>query len=185
MKFESGVHRVQRVPKTERTGRIHTSTATVVILPRPQQIKIELNPKDLKIEACRSSGPGGQHVNKTESAARVTHIPTGIAIFCQDERHHQQNRSTALERLKLKLYRIEFEKMMNEREQNRRLQVNSASRSERIRTYNFVQDRITDHRINENLHNIPDFFLGADSLNELIISLKYEQSLELLQELIS
>jgi peptide chain release factor 1 len=183
LKFESGVHRVQRVPKTEKSGRVHTSTVTVCILPIPKEIKIELNPKDLIIEAARSRGPGGQHVNKTESACRVTHIPSGITVFCQESRQHRQNRVKALDMVKLKLYQTEFEKNAASQQHNRRLQVTSASRSERIRTYNYLQDRISDHRLDENFHNIDTFLLGSDSLDELILTLKYEQNLELLKEL--
>jgi peptide chain release factor 1 len=184
LKFESGVHRVQRVPKTESSGRVHTSTVTVCILPKPDEIKIELNQKDLVIEPCRSRGPGGQHVNKTESACRVTHVPTGVVVFCQESRQHYKNRSLAIEMLKLKLYQSEFEKMVTDRERNRRLQVSSASRSERIRTYNYLQDRISDHRLDENFHHIDSFLMGSDNLNELIITLKYEQCLDLLDEIL-
>ena len=180
LKYESGVHRVQRVPKTERTGRIHTSTVGVIILPKPEEITIELPPKDLKFESCRSSGPGGQHVNKTESAIRITHLPTGVTVFCQDERHQYMNRKKALETLKYKLYQKQYEDSVRDRESNRRSQVSSASRSERIRTYNFVQDRVTDHRINDNIHNINEFLLGEDNLHDLILSLNYENSLDLL-----
>ena len=183
MKFESGVHRVQRVPKTEKSGRIHTSTVTVCILPKPKEIKIELNPKDLIIEACRARGPGGQHVNKTESACRITYVPTGLAVFCQESRHHRENREKALGYIKLKLYQAEFEKIAESQERNRRLQVSSASRSERIRTYNYMQDRISDHRLNENFHNITNFLIGSESLDELIVTLKYEQTLDLIKEL--
>ena len=172
LKFESGVHRVQRVPQTERTGRVHTSTVTVCILPKPDEIKIDLNPKDLIYEACRSRGPGGQHVNKTESACRITHTPSGVVVFCQESRQHNKNRQKALEILKLKLYQSAFEKALSAQESNRRLQVSSAARSERIRTYNYLQDRISDHRIEENFHNIESFLLGTDSLDELITSLK-------------
>lgn len=183
LKFESGVHRVQRVPKTESKGRIHTSTVGVVVSPKPTEIKIELNPKDLKIETKTSGGPGGQHANKIETAVRILHIPSGIVVYNDEERQMHQNRSRALENLKLKLYQKAFEDALNKRQANRKMQIGSSSRSERIRTYNFIQDRITDHRLNENFVGIQRF-LAAETLNDLIESLKAEQQVELIYELI-
>ena len=161
LKYESGVHRVQRVPRTESQGRIQTSTATVAVLPQAEEIEVALNPKDLKIESCKSSGAGGQHINKTESAVRITHLPSGIVVECQDERSQFKNKDKALRILRAKLY----EKEKNERQQSidsaRRAQLGAGDRSERIRTYNFPQGRVSDHRIKLTLHNI-DAFLGGD-----------------------
>ena len=161
LKYESGVHRVQRVPRTESQGRIQTSTATVAVLPQAEEIEVALNPKDLKIESCKSSGAGGQHINKTESAVRITHLPSGIVVECQDERSQFKNKDKALRILRAKLY----EKEKNERQQSidsaRRAQLGTGDRSERIRTYNFPQGRVSDHRIKLTLHNI-DAFLGGD-----------------------
>jgi len=185
MKYESGVHRVQRVPKTEKSGRVHTSTATVAILPKPDEINIELNAKDLKFEACRSQGPGGQHVNKTESAARITHLPTGIVVFCQDERQQLQNRKRALENLKFKLYKMQYEEMVTQKNTTKRSLVGDAARSDRIRTYNYLQDRVSDHRIGENMHGIDNFLQGTEKLDELITSLYYEDKIKALKDLIS
>lgn len=182
-KFESGVHRVQRVPKTEAKGRIHTSTVGVVVTPKPAEIKIEINPKDLKIETKTTSGPGGQHVNKTESAVRVLHIPTGILVYSDEERHQIQNRARAMENLKQKLYQKAFEEQLARKQMNRKLQVGSASRSERIRTYNFIQDRITDHRLDENFTGISQF-LSGELLYDMIECLKNEQLVDILYELL-
>ena len=161
LKYESGVHRVQRVPRTESQGRIQTSTATVAVLPQAEEIEVALNPKDLKIESCKSSGAGGQHINKTESAVRITHLPSGIVVECQDERSQFKNKDKALRILRAKLY----EKEKTERQQSidsaRRAQLGTGDRSERIRTYNFPQGRVSDHRIKLTLHNI-DAFLGGD-----------------------
>lgn len=182
LKYENGVHRVQRVPKTESKGRIHTSTVGVVVTPKPTEIKIELNPKELKIETKTSGGPGGQHANKTESAVRILHIPTGIVVYCDEERFQTQNRVRALNNLKHKLYQKAFEDQLNKRQANRKLQIGSSSRSERIRTYNFIQDRITDHRLDDNFHNIPKFLSG--SIEPMISCLQNEHKLELLQEVL-
>jgi len=180
LKYENGVHRVQRVPKTESKGRIHTSTVGVIVTPKPNEIKIELNPKELKIETKTSGGPGGQHANKTESAVRILHIPTGILVYCDEERFQTQNRARALNNLKHKLYQKAYEDQLNKRQANRKLQIGSSSRSERIRTYNFIQDRITDHRLDDNFHNIPKFLSG--SIESMIECLQNEHKLELLQE---
>lgn len=169
LKFESGVHRVQRVPETETAGRIHTSTVTVAVLPEAEELELEIAPSDIRIETCKSSGAGGQHVNKTESAIRLTHLPTGMVIECQDERSQQQNRLKAMKILRARLY----EKMRSEQHEKiaseRRSQVGSGDRSERIRTYNYPQNRITDHRIGFTLHSF-DAFLNGD-LDEMIDAL--------------
>ena len=170
LKFESGVHRVQRVPDTESQGRIHTSTVTVAVLPEVEDVVVEINEKDLKIDTYRSGGAGGQHVNKTESAIRITHLPTGIVVQCQDERSQIKNRDKAMKVLKSKLYDKMQEDADKEYSQNRRAQVGTGDRSERIRTYNFPQGRVTDHRINLTLYSLESFMNG--DLDEMLDALR-------------
>jgi len=160
LKFESGVHRVQRVPETEAQGRIQTSTATVAVLPEAEDVEIEINQSDLKIETIKSSGAGGQHVNKTESAVRMIHIPTGIVIECQDERSQHKNRDKAMKLLRTKLYDMKQQEQNDRIASERRSQVGSGDRSERIRTYNYPQGRVTDHRIGLTLYSLENFLNG-------------------------
>lgn len=169
LKFESGVHRVQRVPDTESSGRIHTSTATVAVLPEVADVEIELNPADIKMEVYRASGAGGQHVNKTSSAVRLIHIPTGIVAECQTERSQVQNREYAMRLLRSRLYEIEKQKRDSSIANARKSQIGSGDRSEKIRTYNYPQGRITDHRIGMNIYQFEDFLNG--NLDELIDNL--------------
>jgi peptide chain release factor 1 len=172
-KFESGTHRVQRVPATEAQGRIHTSACTVAVLPEIDEIEtIDINPADLRVDTFRASGAGGQHVNKTDSAIRITHIPTGVVVECQDERSQHKNRSRAMSLLKARLLSAEQEKQQSAQAASRKLQVGSGDRSERIRTYNFPQGRITDHRINLTLYKLADVVNG--SLDELLTALQTE-----------
>ncbi len=168
-KFESGVHRVQRVPETESQGRIHTSTATVAVLPEAEDVEVEINPSDLEIDTIKSSGAGGQHINKTESAIRLTHKPTGIVIECQDERSQFKNRDRAMKLLRAKLYDMKRREQADKIAADRRSQVGTGDRSERIRTYNFPQGRVSDHRIGLTLYSIDSFING--SLDEMIDAL--------------
>ena len=177
LKFESGTHRVQRVPATEAQGRIHTSACTVAILPELDEVEaVELNPADLRIDTFRASGAGGQHVNKTDSAIRITHIPSGLVVECQDERSQHKNRSRAMSLLKARLLANEREKQASAQAQSRKLQVGSGDRSERIRTYNFPQGRVTDHRINLTLYKLDDIMKGQ--IGELIQALNQEHQAE-------
>ncbi len=169
LKFESGVHRVQRVPDTESSGRIHTSTATVAVLPEVADVEIDINPADIKLEVYRASGAGGQHVNKTSSAVRLIHVPTGIVAECQTERSQVQNREYAMRLLRSRLYEIEKQKRDSEIANERKSQVGSGDRSEKIRTYNYPQGRITDHRIGMNVYQFEDFLNG--NLDEMIDNL--------------
>ena len=169
LKFESGVHRVQRVPDTESSGRIHTSTATVAVLPVVEDVEIEVNPADIKMEVFRASGAGGQHINKTSSAVRLIHEPTGIVVECQTERSQFQNKDNAMRMLKSKLYNIEKEKQDNEISSARKSQVGSGDRSEKIRTYNYPQGRITDHRIGMSIYQMENFLNG--DIDEMVDNL--------------
>ena len=179
LKFESGVHRVQRVPDTEASGRIHTSTATVAVLPVVEDVEIDINPSDIKMEVFRASGAGGQHVNKTSSAVRLIHEPTGIVVECQTERSQFQNKDNAMKMLKTKLYDIEKQKQDSEITNARRSQVGSGDRSEKIRTYNYPQGRITDHRIGLSIYQMEDFLNG--NLDEMIDNLIAADRAEKLQ----
>jgi peptide chain release factor 1 len=179
LKFESGVHRVQRVPATEGSGRIHTSAATVAVLPEAEEVDVALDDSELRFDVFRAQGAGGQHVNKTESAVRVTHLPTGIAVAVQDERSQHRNRARAVALLRSKLYDIERERVDGARADARRVQVGSGDRSERIRTYNFPQSRVTDHRIGLTLYKLDAVMEGA-GLAELIDALAAEQRARLL-----
>jgi len=182
LKFESGAHRVQRVPETESQGRIHTSAATVAILPEVEQVEdVQINPADLRIDTYRASGAGGQHVNKTDSAIRLTHLPTGIVVECQDERSQHKNRARAMSLLQARLLNDEIEKQQAEQTESRRLQVGSGDRSERIRTYNFPQGRVTDHRINLTLYKLDEIVGGA--LQQVVEPLLAEHQADLLAEL--
>ncbi len=176
LKYESGVHRVQRVPTTESSGRIHTSTVTVAVLPEMDEVDVQINPADLQIDTYRSSGAGGQHVNKTESAIRITHLPTGIVVTCQDERSQHKNRERALKILRSKLYDMAQQEKIKEVAQERKSQVGTGDRSERIRTYNFPQGRVTDHRINLTLYKL-DSILDGD-LDEIIDALATTEQAE-------
>jgi peptide chain release factor 1 len=179
LKFESGVHRVQRVPQTEGSGRIHTSTATVAVLPEAEDVDIALNEADLKIDTMRAGGAGGQHVNKTESAVRITHIPTGIVVTMQEDRSQHRNRAKALAVLRSRLYDHERQKQEAARAAERRGQVGSGDRSERIRTYNFPQGRVSDHRINLTLYKLPQIIEG-EALGEIIDALVTEHQAAML-----
>ena len=180
MKYESGVHRIQRVPITEAGGRIHTSTATVAVLPEAEDVEVEINPNDLRIDTYRASGAGGQHVNRTDSAVRITHIPTGLVVTSQDQRSQIQNREKAMRVLKSRLYELQREQQEGEYASRRRLQVGTGDRSERIRTYNFPQGRVTDHRIGLTLYKIDEIMEGH--LDEIIDALTLEEQTALLNE---
>jgi len=181
-KFESGVHRVQRVPDTEAQGRIHTSTCTIAVLPELDEVEnVEINPADLRIDTFRASGAGGQHVNKTDSAIRITHLPTGLVVECQDERSQHKNRAKAMALLKAKMLTQEREKQRKEQAENRRNLVGTGDRSERIRTYNYPQGRVTDHRINLTLYQLPTILEG--DLDSLISVLSLEHQADLLANL--
>lgn len=179
-KYESGVHRVQRVPETESQGRVHTSTTTVAVLPEAEDVELEIDPKDLKIDTFRSSGAGGQHINKTSSAIRITHLPTGTVVECQDERSQYKNKDKALKVLKSRLLKEKQDKQASEIAANRKSQVGTGDRSERIRTYNYPQGRLTDHRIGLTLYKLEDILNG--NLDEVIDALVTADRAEKLKE---
>lgn len=179
--FESGTHRVQRVPETEASGRIHTSAATVAVLPEANEVEVNLRPDDLRIEVCRAGGPGGQGVNTTDSAVQILHIPTGMIVRCQDERSQLKNKTKALRVLRARLLEMEREKQAREISANRKKQVGSGDRSEKIRTYNFPDNRVTDHRIGLTLHSLPDILEG--NLDELVSALIKEDRMRRLKAL--
>ena len=179
MKFESGVHRVQRVPVTEASGRIHTSTATVSVLPEAEEVEVQIDEKDLRVDVYRSSGPGGQSVNTTDSAVRITHLPTGLVVAIQDEKSQHKNRAKALSVLRARLFEMEHERVAAERGEERRSQVGSGERSEKIRTYNVPDDRVTDHRIGLTVHNLPGILEGdLDRLIEPLVEAEQARRLD-------
>lgn len=180
LKFESGIHRVQRVPETEASGRIHTSAVSVAVMPEAEEVDVHIEEKDLRIDIFRASGAGGQHVNKTDSAVRITHIPTGIVVQSQDERSQIQNRQSAMAVLRAKLYEKEREELASKRDQSRRQIVGSGDRSEKIRTYNFPESRVTDHRIKLTLYKLDDILAGGIALDQMIDALITAHQLELL-----
>jgi peptide chain release factor 1 len=170
MKYESGTHRVQRVPKTESGGRIHTSAATVAVLPEAEDVDVQIDNKDLRIDTYRSQGAGGQHVNTTDSAVRITHIPTGVVVEMQDERSQHKNKDKAMKILKTRLYDLKRKQLADERAEDRKTQVGSGDRSERIRTYNYPQGRVTEHRVNLTLYKLEEV-LGGPALEEILEAL--------------
>lgn len=176
MKYESGVHRVQRVPETETQGRVHTSAATVAVLPEAEEVDITVNTADLRIDTFRASGAGGQHVNKTDSAIRITHEPSGVVVECQQERSQHQNKEKAMTMLRSKLYEMEEEKLRRERAAERKSQISTGDRSAKIRTYNFPQSRLTDHRIGLTLYNLEDIMKG--DIGEIIKALRVQDNLD-------
>ena len=182
MKYESGVHRVQRVPETEAQGRVHTSAATVAVLPEAEEVDIHINPADLEVDTFRATGAGGQHINKTDSAIRIKHVPTGVVVECQEERSQHKNRDKAMTMLRTRLYEAEYEKKVAERAAQRKSQVSTGDRSAKIRTYNFPQGRLTDHRIGLTLYNLDDIMKGR--IDEVIHALQVADNLEKLGALI-
>ena len=182
LKYESGVHRVQRVPATESGGRIHTSAATVAVLPEAEEVDVQIDEKDLRVDTYRSQGAGGQHVNTTDSAVRITHLPSGIVVQCQDEKSQHKNRAKAMTVLRSRLYDQQRQQMADDRAAERRSQIGSGDRSEKIRTYNFPQNRVTDHRINFTLHKLDRVVVG-EGLDEVIDALIADHQASLLGEL--
>ncbi len=182
LKFESGAHRVQRVPETESQGRVHTSAATVAVMPEAEEVDIEILDKDLRIDTYRASGAGGQHVNKTDSAIRITHIPTNTVVQCQDERSQFKNKERAMKMLRSKLYEAQREKIESERAGLRKSQVGTGDRSDKIRTYNYPQNRVTDHRVNLTLYKL-DYVMRGEALDEVIDKLITEDQIQRLSEL--
>jgi len=180
LKYESGVHRVQRVPATETQGRIHTSTVTVAVMPEAEEVDVELNMAEIRVDVFRSSGAGGQSVNTTDSAVRVTHLPTGTVVACQDEKSQHKNKDKALKILRARLFDLELEKQAREQRDARRSQVGTGDRSEKIRTYNYPQSRITDHRINKTIHRL-DAFLDGDleEMTETLITIDQAEKLKM------
>jgi len=181
MKYESGVHRVQRVPETESQGRVHTSAATVAVLPEAEEVDIHINPADLEVDTFRATGAGGQHINKTDSAIRIRHLPSGVVVECQEERSQIKNRAKALVMLRTKLYDMEYEKKVKERAAERKSQVSTGDRSAKIRTYNYPQGRLTDHRIGLTLYNLDEIMKG--NIEDVIKALQLADNLEKLSAL--
>ena len=182
LKYESGVHRVQRVPDTETQGRVHTSAATVAVLPEAEEVDLKINESDLRVDVFRAGGPGGQSVNTTDSAVRITHIPTGISVSQQDEKSQHKNKAKGMKILRSRLYELERSRIENERSKDRKNKIGSGDRSERIRTYNFPQGRVTDHRINLTLHKLEEFLEGEifDEMIEALTLQAQEESLNIL-----
>lgn len=170
LKQEGGVHRIQRIPKTEKSGRVHTSTATIAILPKVSEIEIKINPQDLRIETTRASGPGGQNVNKLETAVRIVHLPTGLVVSCQSERSQGRNKEKAMEIMRARLFNFKQKEQLSQISTERREQIGTADRSEKIRTYNFPQNRVTDHRLNKSWHNLENIMDG--DLNSIVKAFK-------------
>jgi peptide chain release factor 1 len=182
LKFESGVHRVQRVPATETQGRVHTSTASVAVLPQAEEVDLVIRDDDLKIDTMRASGAGGQHVNTTNSAVRITHTPTGVTVSMQDERSQHKNKDKAMKVLRARIYELERRKLADARADQRRSLIGSGDRSERVRTYNYKEGRVKDHRINLLLNDLPGLMDGGDSLGEMLAALKLEERRQLMAE---